>query len=434
MPINKFDTSRIELLPALILDHVCEHLPPHDLLAFAATSRTLRLAADAYAGLQLRRDETRSVTLREHRFRDDARRATLGERGACLRLLQAGKVDISCQTDTTGHLVPQLTWSRPTITRSRIDGDTTVVAAGNQLFCRISGSSDRWHDKTFGKPGVDDITDIKLLDGDVLVSQVNGQVSRWRLPTQLFGSYKLVRQLIGPQTEAVESIDHLTSSDLTSSITKSGILTLSRRGASQTAIETRARPWTMRFRSDGSSLAVGARCKDALTVYDVTETGLRLTAAYSAGKEQRTSVFSIYQPAHGELIFSGWYDGAVRLHDRRSPSKSPVLRFLTPYSDSAIYSLARSANLLYAGKATNGIVRIFDLRAADKHLELDCKHGDSVFLGGRKERGPVYDLHADQTGVVGAFDRGLQRLYFGASPGRSNAAADAYFFDHCCSK
>lgn len=423
----QYGRSRIERLPALIFGHVCDHLRSADLAALAAASRTLNVAVDAHAGLCLRRDATRSINVQGHRFRDGVPASLIHDRGARLLLERAKSAEVFDESPSRGFLTEVFSWQRPTITRLRAAGEATVVAAGSQLYCKLESDDHGWLEKSFGKPGLDDITDIKLLGSHVLVSQVNGQVSQWRLPTAFSPSYKFVCQHRGAQTEAIESIDHDDRAELLATIDKAGSLTIGRRGSLVQTIATHARPWVMRFGA-GTSLAVGSRSTAALTLYDTTEAAVVRCRAYTTGRPGRTSVFAIYQPAEGDVIFSGWYDGVVRVHDRRSPSELAVMHMSAPFNDAAVYSLARYGNVVYAGKATSGIVRLFDLRRADRPIQSHLFDGASVFLGGRQERGPVYDLHADHGGVIGAFDRCVQRLSHCESEHTSDTAA--YFFDH----
>ncbi len=69
--------------------------------------------------------------------------------------------------------------------------------------------------------------------------------------------------------------------------------------------------------------------------------------------------------AEGDIFLSGWYDGAVRLHDMRSPASCTAI-----YNDpidvaSPVYSLlALGRERFIAGGARHSILKIFDLRMA----------------------------------------------------------------------
>lgn len=103
-----------------------------------------------------------------------------------------------------------------------------------------------------------------------------------------------------------------------------------------------------------------------VTVYGDDSTHLGSTSASDSSSVYSLAPISPSSQAGGsagEILLSGWYDGAVRLHDMRSPASCTAI-----YNDpidgaSPVYSLlAFGRERFIAGGARHSILKIFDLR------------------------------------------------------------------------
>ncbi|KAI9781906.1 MAG: hypothetical protein M1835_004162 [Candelina submexicana] len=93
----------------------------------------------------------------------------------------------------------------------------------------------------------------------------------------------------------------------------------------------------------------------------------------------------------GDLLLSGWYDGAIRLHDMRSPS-SCVQTYKDPIDPfSAIYSLQPLGRERFvAGGARHAIIKVFDFRiSGGKAYYYTDVHGCNSKLSSRKPPTPA---------------------------------------------
>ena len=138
------------------------------------------------------------------------------------------------------------------------------------------------------------------------------------------------------------------------------------------------RAWSTRFlRHDLLAVGLGPSMTP-IQVHTVTPTGVSpsplrtFTTTFSDGSlNQDTSVYPIVPlstssqagGAEGDLFLSGWFDGAIRLHDLRSPAPYTAI-----YSDpidtfSAIYSLLPLGRERFvAGSARHSTIKVFDFR------------------------------------------------------------------------
>ena len=142
-----------------------------------------------------------------------------------------------------------------------------------------------------------------------------------------------------------------------------------------------SRTWISRFLSP-NRLAVGlGPSPSPLHIYDVAkpETALRKftlphrdTASDSRQNPLPTSSVYVVAPlgsslqasgSAGDVILSGWYDGAVMLHDLRSRAFTTA-KYLDPIDTySAIYSLLPiGRERIVAGSARHSVMKVFDLR------------------------------------------------------------------------
>lgn len=153
------------------------------------------------------------------------------------------------------------------------------------------------------------------------------------------------------------------------------------------------RTWSTRFLSR-DRLAVGiGQSTEPLHIYHLSQAGVPTKplrkfgtegadvtvygdASIHQGSSPSSSSSSVYSltpispsaqagGSTGDIFLSGWYDGAVRLHDMRSPASCTAI-----YNDpidgaSPVYSLlAFGRERFIAGGARHSILKIFDLRMA----------------------------------------------------------------------
>ena len=138
------------------------------------------------------------------------------------------------------------------------------------------------------------------------------------------------------------------------------------------------RAWSTRFlRPDLLAVGLGPSMTP-IQIHTVTPTGVNpsplrtFTTTFSDGSlNQDTSVYPIVPlstssqagGAEGDLFLSGWFDGAIRLHDLRSPAP-----YIAIYNDpidtfSAIYSLLPLGRERFvAGGARHTTMKVFDFR------------------------------------------------------------------------
>lgn len=105
-----------------------------------------------------------------------------------------------------------------------------------------------------------------------------------------------------------------------------------------------------------------------VTVYG--DTGVHLGSTSSSGSSSVYCLAPISPSSQaggsaGDIFLSGWYDGAVRLHDMRSPASCTAIYHDPIDSASPIYSLlALGRERFIAGGARHSTLKIFDLRMA----------------------------------------------------------------------
>lgn len=102
-----------------------------------------------------------------------------------------------------------------------------------------------------------------------------------------------------------------------------------------------------------------------------------------------------------QVVLSGWYHGAITLHDLRCPTRrmhghvkmlSPTLTLQDPLTFSPIYSLSMADYRIAAGSAQYSLLQLYDLRAPQS--------GFSVYLPrGRQHSSPVYSTVMESTRI-----------------------------------
>lgn len=186
------------------------------------------------------------------------------------------------------------------------------------------------------------------------------------------------------------------------------------------------KPWSLKLEPSSKTphwLAVGQSGPSPLLVYALGEDGspsdkddpIRLL-----GNEWSTAVYGFASPPStsnighaSQVLVSAWYDGYVRVHDLRRPSRQAVLSLEDPYADVPLYSVACGGGAgctIVAGTARHGLVRVWDLRAA----RSDKTSGSSLF-GPGKDSSPVYGLYMEHDRLFAVTDRRAWMLEFGQS-------------------
>ncbi|KAG8898240.1 hypothetical protein FRB99_007579 [Tulasnella sp. 403] len=139
----------------------------------------------------------------------------------------------------------------------------------------------------------------------------------------------------------------------------------------------------------------------------------RINAPYALCSPSPASPFG----SSPEIIVSGWYDGAVHIHDLRAQDTSttassgvsplnPTLCFQDMWTDDPIYSIGMGGghgSYIVAGLATHGVVEIFDVRNSSRAVGVHSPGGSFS---------SVYALHVEGSRIWGLSNR-LFLLDFG---------------------
>jgi hypothetical protein len=265
------------------------------------------------------------------------------------------------------------------------------------------GNVTKWntHQPEASRDGADDITALKLLSRDYI--SLNNQTPRNKVYTvtgTAAGKLSLSKLEFRPGQQAllrkefiyrtgrvssVRSLDISPSEELIASAYSNGLLMLhfvydrDRKGFPISSISvpqaTYGHVWATHFVSD-VMLAVGTgRSYQPLHIYGITPGGLSENPIRSwtvTDDESTSEVFGSVGCIHrlpeapglsSEIMFlSGHTDGAVRLHDMRSPHSHDAI-FSDPVDDGAVFSLVtKGRERLVAGNSRNSLIKMFDLR------------------------------------------------------------------------
>ncbi|KAI6147310.1 hypothetical protein BKA82DRAFT_4152277 [Pisolithus tinctorius] len=102
-----------------------------------------------------------------------------------------------------------------------------------------------------------------------------------------------------------------------------------------------------------------------------------------------------------QIVVSGWYDGAVRVHDLRAPeqatSAAARAHITRPWSPEPVYCVScggGSASFVAAGTARHSVVAFWDVRQPTKGWSVHAPGNDqsSRLFGGTQSRSFVYDF------------------------------------------
>ena len=222
-------------------------------------------------------------------------------------------------------------------------------------------------------------------------------------------------------SRAMDLVESLSCSDnmllsLSSSGT-AGICNLSSESPLVGAIDLDWRSWTsfLCMRSSTPFAAFGTTSPNPLVVHAATPAGLSPTpfAILHSTRERSTAVYGITGAppsapwgSSRQVIVSGWYDGAVRVHDMRSARRSsgvsgspaplrPMLTLRDPWSDEPIYSVScggGSSSFVAAGTARHSVVAFWDVRRPTEGWSVHAPGNDSS---------PVYSLILESSRLFG---------------------------------
>ncbi|KAH9969523.1 hypothetical protein BC827DRAFT_1120733 [Russula dissimulans] len=183
-------------------------------------------------------------------------------------------------------------------------------------------------------------------------------------------------------------------------------------------IDLDTRGWSALLSTTASSpfAAFGTSSDTPLTIHAITPTSISQTPTQTlrASKplqpdsdpedvERPTAVYGIATAppaspwgASDQIIVSGWFDGLVRVHDRRESCPGPTLTFADPWSFEPIYAVACGGGggaHIAAGSARHSVVAFWDVRVATR--------GWSVHAPGN-DVSPVYSIILESSRLFGA--------------------------------
>ena len=193
---------------------------------------------------------------------------------------------------------------------------------------------------------------------------------------------------------------------------------LSSPSASAVTVQLGVRSWSSHLCMTASTpyAAFGITCTTHLTpllLHYITPSGLLPTASLllNSPRHRPSAVYGIARPAPSSplgssdhVIVSGWYDGAVRVHDLRADDRvisdegttlNPVLTLYDPWSPEPVYSVScggGSASFVAAGTARYSVVAFWDVRQPTK--------GWSVHAPGN-DPSPVYSVVLESSRMFG---------------------------------
>ncbi|KAG2338505.1 hypothetical protein BDR05DRAFT_918494 [Suillus weaverae] len=219
-------------------------------------------------------------------------------------------------------------------------------------------------------------------------------------------------------TDIVES---LTCSDdmllSLSSFGTAGLCNLSSNSPLVSAINLDCRSWCsfICMKSSTPFTAFGTTSPNPLVVHAVDPSSLSPApfAILHPTRERSTAVYDITDAppsapwgSSKQVIVSGWYDGAVQVHDMRSGWRDfgvtgtpaplrPMLTLRDPWSDEPIYSVScggGSSSVVAAGTARHSVVAFWDVRRPTEGWSVHAPGNDSS---------PVYSLILESSRVFG---------------------------------
>lgn len=283
-----------------------------------------------------------------------------------------------------------------------------------------------------GRTATDDVTSIACIEGtgDFILSHVSGLLQKCRVEQPSAGGRPYVRSLCRytHSKRTIQAID-CSKSGLLASVAshRGGIVSLYRTASpwlEATTWRVTQKPWSVLLDPSVTRprwLAVGEAGPSPCHLYELGQDGLpvnRDDPTSLLGNSSSTAVYGFASPPQGsplgdsgQTIISGWYDGYVRIHDLRQPSRMPTISMTDSFADSPIYSVDGGGGAGYTvvgGTARHGLIRVWDVRKASENT----KTGTSIF-GPGKDSSPVYGLQMEHDRLFGVTDRRAWMMKFG---------------------
>lgn len=458
-------------IPDEIVEHISLELPLEDLIPLAQTNSALRKVVSGLTMNDLLNNHNWNYSTRYCRYNEmlPASKLRLG----LLAAERWSKFDV--------RIFEVARWKDKVMPVLRCDTEKMVLGVGEYLHFNILNNRGKWQVGKVGTHGVGDISCLALTPrkDEIIASFFDGRIERYRLPMSpspeseadsgpdhsislhqsgIADRYhcgkapskrqegKMERMIISDIGTGIEAIDTWCENIL--SIDTTGLIVLN-----NASISIKRKPWTTKFISD-SVIATGAYSSKPLVLHAVTPSGLVPMGSSYLSRQNETLVgatggkSSIYaiEPIDAHTFLTGTYTGSVYLHDLRCMSDSGKrsshgddfsgsLEWIDPWDDTAVFSLSLSRNMLCAGMATNGAIKIFDLRCpflanqsrsqatsivttttedpttAVRRSERakSIYRGQTYFLG-KRVHSPVYSVVAEHEVVYGALEDRLHSL------------------------
>ncbi|KAG6335563.1 hypothetical protein ID866_3526 [Astraeus odoratus] len=426
-------------LPVEILIVVMESLDLHDLINLSYTSKFMHALVNEFGwSTYLRLNERPSWTLDSARRRWSSKKQVQYNALADRSWSRAQFIARPLSRSWAGNLQPVLA-----VSSSRL-----LVAAGRIIYSYgirdplAEGHGTRLvYEGSFSftlRPGVPDhdITGITFIsdggeDRTVCLGFADGYVEQFKLPVHDSSNWRLriavsrvpEQAVHFHERDVVEDISYSRNSLL--SLSSWGSVTLrdlSSSSALTTTLQLGVRSWSSHLSMSASTpyVTFGITCTahpTPLLVHHITPSKISSTPSVvlDSPRHRPSAVYGITQPPPSsplgpsdQLIVSGWYDGAVRVHDLRVSGHSvssasgeptvldPVLTLQDPWSPESVYCVScggGSASFVAAGTARYSVVAFWDVRQPTKGWSVHAPGNDSS---------PVYSVILESSRLFGA--------------------------------
>lgn len=425
-------------LPVDVILIVLEDLELNDLISLCCTCKFLYDVVNEFGWLvYLRRNERQSFTLHSARKHwsplAQVKYNTLADRGWSYSKFIARPLSRAW----SANLQPVLAVSSSRVLVAA--GEIVYSYAIHNPFTEGHGTRityDGSYAFTLGPriPGRDITSMVFIDDGGenriVNIGFDDGYVERFDLPSHDSSNWRQRiylkrvpdKALHFHERDAVESISYSRNSFLSLSSWGSVALTdLSSPSATTTTLHLGIRSWSSHLCMGASTpyAVFGITCTASpapLFLHYILPSGLSPTASLvlDSPHQRPSAVYGITKPPpcspfgpSDQIVVSGWYDGAVRVHDLRTPEQAtsatsgpaslkPVLTLRDPWSPEPVYCVScggGSASFVAAGTARYSVVAFWDVRQPTK--------GWSVHAPGN-DPSPVYSLVLESSRLFGA--------------------------------
>ncbi|KAG0700016.1 hypothetical protein DFH29DRAFT_1001484 [Suillus ampliporus] len=434
------------ILPSDVLVIIMEHLGIRDLVNLSYTCKFVNLLVHKFGwSIYLNRNVRPSFTMQLAR-----------KRWSAFEQVRYDVTSDRCWTQAKFNAQPlSHPWRskfQPIIAMST---SVMLVAAGHTIYLySITDSSSLTDD---GAPGISyrgsysftdrgEITSITFipdchLERTVAVGFADGHIQRVFLPPFQQEQYNNkpfslpIERSSSLGLRIMDLVESLSCSDdmllSLSSFGTAGLCNLSSDSLLATSyITLDCRSWSsfICMKSSMPFTAFGTTSPNPLVVHAVTPSSLSSApfAILHSTRERSTAVYDITDAppsapwgSSKQIIVSGWYDGAVQVHDMRSGRRDsgvsgtpaplrPMLTLRDPWSDEPIYSVScggGSSSFVAAGTARHSVVAFWDVRRPTEGWSVHAPGNDSS---------PVYSLVLESSRLFGVtqsrpfvFDFGL---------------------------